>query len=51
MAVELHNLYSAPNIVRVIQLRRLSWAGHKACMREMRITYKSQWKTWMVGTA
>jgi len=48
--VELHNLYSAPNVVRVIKSRRLSWAGHKACVREMRSTYKSEWKTWMGGT-
>jgi hypothetical protein len=25
---ELHNLYSSPNIVRVIEARRLRWAGH-----------------------
>jgi hypothetical protein len=29
---ELHNLCSSPNIVRVIQSRRMSWAGHVACM-------------------
>jgi hypothetical protein len=29
---ELHNLYSSPNIVRVIKLRRTKWAGHVACM-------------------
>jgi hypothetical protein len=27
---ELHNLYSSPNIVRVIKLRRMRWAGHVA---------------------
>jgi hypothetical protein len=31
---ELHSLYSAPNIVRVIKSRRLRWAGHVACMGE-----------------
>jgi hypothetical protein len=26
---ELHNLYSSPNIVRVIKSRRMRWAGHE----------------------
>jgi hypothetical protein len=30
---ELYNLYSSPNIVRVIKSRRLRWAGHVARMR------------------
>jgi hypothetical protein len=25
---ELHNLYSSPNIIRVIKSRRMRWAGH-----------------------
>ena len=25
---ELNDLYSSPNIVRVIKLRRMRWAGH-----------------------
>jgi hypothetical protein len=29
---ELHNLYSSPNIVRVIKAKRLRWAGHVARM-------------------
>jgi hypothetical protein len=29
---ELHNLYSSPNIVRVIKSRMLRWAGHVARM-------------------
>jgi hypothetical protein len=29
---ELHNLYSSPNIVRMIKSRRISWAGHVARM-------------------
>ena len=32
---KIHYLYSAPDIVRVIKSRKLSWAGHKACVREM----------------
>ena len=27
---ELNDLYSSPNIVRVIKLRRMGWAGHVA---------------------
>jgi len=29
---ELHNLYSSPNIIRVIKSRRKGWEGHVACM-------------------
>jgi hypothetical protein len=29
---ESHRLYSSPNIVRVIKLRRMRWAGHLARM-------------------
>jgi hypothetical protein len=29
---ELHDLYSLPNIVRVIKSRRMRWAGHVARM-------------------
>jgi hypothetical protein len=32
---ELHDLYSSPNIVRVIKSRRMRWAGHVACMGEV----------------
>jgi hypothetical protein len=32
---ELHDLYSSPNIVRVIKSRRMRWAGHVARMGEM----------------
>jgi hypothetical protein len=31
---ELHNLYSSPNIVRVIKSRKMSWAGLVAHMRK-----------------
>jgi hypothetical protein len=37
---ELHNLYSSPNIVRVIKLRRMRWAGHVARMGEGRGVYR-----------
>jgi hypothetical protein len=31
---ELHNLYSSSSIIRMIKSRRMSWAGHVACMGE-----------------
>jgi hypothetical protein len=37
---ELHNLYSSPNIVRVIKSKRLRWAGHVARMREGKGIYR-----------
>ena len=33
---ELNDLYSSPNIVRVIKWRRMRWAGHVARMEEGR---------------
>jgi hypothetical protein len=38
---ELHNLYSSPNIIKMIKSRRMRWAGHVARMgrRGMRIGY------------
>ena len=36
---ELNDLYSSPNIVWVIKLRRMRWAGHVACMGEERGAY------------
>jgi hypothetical protein len=37
---ELHNLYSSPNIIRVIKSRRMRWAGHMARMGEGRGVYR-----------
>jgi hypothetical protein len=37
---ELHNLYSSPNIVRVIKSKRMRWAGHVAGMEERRDIYR-----------
>jgi hypothetical protein len=49
---ELNDLYSSPNIIRVIKLRKMRWAGHVARMREERSTYRilveekeTTWKT------
>ena len=33
---ELNDVYSSPNIIRVIKLRRMRWAGHVACTGERR---------------
>jgi hypothetical protein len=37
---ELSALYSSPNIIRMIKLRRLRWAEHAACMGERRAEYR-----------
>jgi len=37
---ELNNLYSSPNILRVIKWRRMRWAGHVARMGEERGVYR-----------
>ena len=37
---ELNDLYSSPNIVRVIRSRRMRWAGHVARMGEERGMYR-----------
>ena len=37
---ELNDLYSSPNIVRVIKSRRMRWAGHVARMVEKRGVYR-----------
>jgi hypothetical protein len=43
---ELNNLYSSPNIVRVIKWRRMRWAGHVARMREEWGCIGSWWGNW-----
>jgi hypothetical protein len=37
---ELNDLYSSPNIIQVIKLRRMRWAGHVARMGEKRGAYR-----------
>jgi hypothetical protein len=37
---ELNDLYSSPNIVRVIKSRRMRWSGHVARMEEGRGVHK-----------
>jgi hypothetical protein len=43
---ELNDLYSSPNIIRVIKSRRIRWAGHVARMGENRGAYRI-----LVGTS
>jgi hypothetical protein len=31
---ELHNMYSSPNIIRMIKSKNMRWAGHVTCMGE-----------------
>jgi hypothetical protein len=37
---ELHDLYSSPNIIRIIKSRRMRWVGHVARMGEKRNVYR-----------
>jgi len=37
---ELNDLYCSPNIVRVIESRRMRWAGHVARMGERSVVYR-----------
>ena len=37
---ELNDLYSSPNIVRVIKSRRMRWAGHVSRMGDVRGLYR-----------
>jgi hypothetical protein len=38
--VEFHNLYSSPNIIKMIKSRRLRWAEHVARMGATRNSYR-----------
>ena len=54
---ELNDLYSSPNIVRVIKSRRMRWVGHVARMGEERGVYREKpegkrplgrpWRRWV----
>jgi hypothetical protein len=37
---ELHNLYSSPNVIRLIKSRRMRWAGHVARVGEKMNAYR-----------
>jgi hypothetical protein len=34
---ELHNLYCSPNIIKGDNIKIMRWAGHVACIREIKI--------------
>jgi hypothetical protein len=38
--IMIHNLYSLPNIIRMIKSRRMRWAGHVTRMGETRNAYR-----------
>ena len=38
--VELHALYSSPNIIRILKSRQLRWAGHVSRMEQFRNAYR-----------
>jgi hypothetical protein len=42
---ELHNLYCSPNVIRVIKLRRMRWAGNVACMGRRGMPVGFWWKS------
>jgi hypothetical protein len=42
---ELHNLYALPNVIRVINSRRIRWARHLARMGQRRNSRYFGWKT------
>jgi hypothetical protein len=42
---ELHDLYSSPNIIRIIKSRRMRWADDVARMGEKRNTYRLLWES------
>jgi hypothetical protein len=37
---ERHNLYSSPNVIRMIRLYRMTWSGHVARMEEKTNAYR-----------
>jgi hypothetical protein len=37
---ELHNVFSSPSVIRMIESRTMRWAGHKARMGENRHAYR-----------
>jgi hypothetical protein len=37
---ELHNLYSSPNVIRMMKSRRMRWAGNERHVVEKRTAYR-----------
>jgi hypothetical protein len=42
---ELHDLYSSPNIIRMIKSRRMKWEGHVARMRRRGMHVRFLWES------
>jgi hypothetical protein len=42
---ELHNLYSSPNIIRIIKSRRMRWIENAACMERNRMHIEFWWES------
>jgi hypothetical protein len=42
---ELRDLYSLPNIIRIIKSRRMRWAGHEARMRRRGTPISYWWES------
>jgi hypothetical protein len=40
---ELHNLYSSPDIIRIVKSRCVKWAGHVTRMGERMNAYRIFW--------
>ena len=43
---ELYDLYSSPNIIRVIKSRKIRWAGHVVCLGEEKFVHCFGEETW-----
>jgi hypothetical protein len=43
---ELHNLYTSPDIFRLIKSRKVGLTGHVACMRTAKCIQHFGWKTY-----
>jgi hypothetical protein len=37
---ECHELYTSPNIIRMIKSRKMRWAGHVACLGKKKRAYR-----------
>jgi hypothetical protein len=42
---ELHYLYSSPSLIRMINSRRMRWAGHVTSMRRRRMRKRFWWES------
>jgi hypothetical protein len=46
---ELHNMYTSPNIIRMIKSRRMRWAGHVARMGKTGMHIGYRWESLKEG--